>query len=193
MKTTTNYTPVAISAVATLLIIAALLFGINAKADVTTFQKSNPGEFKTYTFFATSTVQTRLSTTTTATSTNINSWTNSNGEIDNGYFVTAGAKKVTFYFKRGDTGGTGNSGTTDYRVQVTNKVNPTESDWIYYNKLEQNLSTSTVQTLLGTLTITAATSTVLGSTGELDSFYAVRCIVVETTDGEHSCSASASY
>ena len=167
---------------------------LQVKADVTTQQMATPGQFKTYTFFATSTAQTSFATTTTATSTNITPWTNTSGTIDNGYFVIAGAKKVTFYFKRGDTTGQGNSGSTNYRIQVANKPAPTESDWYYYNKLVQNVATSTVFTTLSSDTITAATSTVIDSMQmDNDAFFAVRCIAVETTDGEHSCSASAQY
>lgn len=174
----------------------ALTFSVfQAKADVVVTQMSTPGQFKTYQFFATSTSQTNFATTTSATSTNITQWTNSRGELDNGYFVIAGAKKVTTYFKRGDTLGTGNSGSTTYKVQVTNKSSPTESDWYDYNKLVQNVATTTANiTIPSSITISAATSTVITSLQmENDAFWGLRCIVVETTDGDHSCSASAQY
>ena len=165
-----------------------------AQADVTTQQYGIPGDFKTYQFFATSTAQIAYGTTTNATSTAITTWFNGAGVMDRGYFVVAGAKKVTFYFQR-DAGTGPNEGSTRYRVQVARTVSPTESDWFYYNKLVQNLATSTEITTLAIETIgPAATSTVIDSMQlENDGFYAVRCIVIETTDGEHECAASATW
>jgi len=151
---------------------------------------ASEGTYQHYTFFASSTAQTDFATTTTATSTNITPWFNSDGRYDNGAFNIAGAKKVTFYFSRGDTTGEGNTGSTLFEVQVT----PDGTNWYDFNKLVQNLATSTTPTTLGGVTISAATSTVIVSLDiEDDTFYATRCIVKETTDGEHSCSASANW
>lgn len=113
-------------------------------------------------------------TTTTATSTNLTG--------GGGYQVIAGAKDVVFYFSRGDTTGTGNSGSTNFKVQVS----PDGALWYDYNTLVQNSATSTDITTLSSVTISAATSTVITYPQEI-GFYAVRCIAVETTDGEHTC------
>lgn len=121
-------------------------------------------------------------TTTTATSTNITG--------GGGYMQINGAKKVTFYFSRGDTNGTGNTGNTNFRLQVTRDGDT----WEYFNKLVQNLATSTDPTSLSSVTISAATSTVVASMDlQYDTFYAVRCIAVETTDGQHTCKANAEF
>lgn len=143
-----------------------------------------------FTFFASSTAQTSFATTTSATSTNILPYFDSNGRLDNGYFVIAGAKKVTVYFSRGDTTGQGNTGSSTFNLQVTTKANPTASDWFNFSKLVQATST-TEQPTAG---IAAATSTLrYGMDIDYDSVYAVRCIVIEATDGEHSCAAAATF
>lgn len=149
-----------------------------------------PSTWQRYQFFATSTAQTNFATTTTATSTTINAWYDSNGQVDNGYFVIAGAKKVNVYFSRGDTNGQGNAGSSTYSVQVTGKTNPTEADWLYFTKLVP----ATTTTQVGAGVIAAATSTIgFGLDIDSNAFYAIRCIVVEATDGEHTCAASAQY
>src|SRR3990167_9153192 len=77
-----------------------------------------PNTFRTFTFFASSTTQTNYATTTTATSTSITQYFDSNGTLDKGYFVIAGAKKVEVYFQRGEAGGIGaggNTGTTTFK------------------------------------------------------------------------------
>jgi hypothetical protein len=196
MKATFKYPwPVLAVAAAIVLLAATLFFASWHKAfgDVQTSYAQVTGSYETYTFFATSTNQTGFATSTSATSTNITAWTNSNGAIDRGYFVTAGAQKVTFFFTRGDTLGTGNTGNSQFRVQVTNKTNPTENDWVYYNALSQNLSTSTSGTLIGQFAAPAGTSTLIGSLQYGDEFYAVRCIAVRITDGDDKCAVSASF
>ena len=158
-------------------------------ADATTAPTVTPATFKEYTFFATSTSQTFFATTTTATSTDIISWFNSNGEKDNGYFVIAGARNVTFYLGRGDTLGTGNSGSTSYKVQVTPKTSPSESDWYNFNDFISATTTTTY-----TSVVLAGTSTFPVSMDvENRGFYATRVVVSETTDGEHSVSATATF
>jgi len=172
---------------------------IQARADVTKEQRSTPGQFKTYTFFATSTVQTVFATSTSATSTSITSWVNDKGEIDNGYFVIAGAKEVNLLFKRGDaTFGGGNTGTTTFKIQVTQDA----TNWYDYNQLQRITTTTTGDTYFTRVASTnsgasdtnvgAATSTILYKMDDL-GWFGVRCIVVEETDGEHSCQATASY
>lgn len=142
---------------------------------------------RTYNFFT--------ATTTTATSTNVIASTGSFGEVDNGWLYTAGAEKVTFYFSRGDTTGTGNSGSTNFRIQVSPDATSTQStNWVYYNKLVPNQSTSTVKTTFPSVTLPAGTSTAIFSMEmEFDAFKAVRCIAVEATDGEHTCIAVVEY
>lgn len=162
-----------------------------AYGDVTTHEPTPVGDFQTYTFFATSTNQVFFATTTTATSTNINSWTNSKGEIDKGFFNVKGAKDVIFYFSRGDTSGNGNAGNTQFKVQVS----PDGTNWFDYQELgliQQSGGADVFFARTGTSTITAATSTVMAAMEDLD-FYAVRCIAVKTTDGEASCKATAQF
>lgn len=149
-------------------LVALLVLGVGVASASITF-KSATGPVGTYE------VNTLLTaTTTTATSTNLTG--------GGGYQVIAGAKDVVFYFSRGDTTGTGNSGSTNFKVQVS----PDGDLWYDYNTLVQNSATSTDITTLSSVTISAATSTVITYPQEI-GFYAVRCISVETTDGEASC------
>lgn len=146
------------------------------------------GVYRSYDFFASTTAQTNFATTTTATSTNITAWFDSNdGQYVDGKFNISGARNVVMYFSR--NAGTGpNEGSTIYKVQVTRDG----STWLDYNTLLQNVATSTARTSLSTVTISAATSTVVTYLENL-GFKALRCIVVETTDGSHSCAASAQF
>lgn len=178
--------------------ISLLFFVFNAKADsvLTPTQKST---FRDYTFFATSTAQTIFATSTSATSTNITPWVNDKGEIDNGYFVIAGAKEVNLLFKRGNaTFGGGNTGTTTFKIQVTQDA----TNWYDYNQLQRVTTSTTGDTYFTRVASTssgasvtnvgAATSTILYRMDDL-GWFGVRCIVVEEVDGEHSCQATASY
>lgn len=145
-----------------------------------------------YTFFATTTGQTVFSTTTTAVSTNITPWIDSNGRVDNGYFVISGAKDVKLYFGRGDTSGQGNTGSTAFTVQVSQDG----STWYEYPRLQPATTTlataDAAATTVSSAGITAATTTDVFNMVDL-GWFAVRCTVTETTDGEHSCSASAEF
>ena len=192
MKTIKNIYPIVLLAVGFL--VGAYFFISNAVFGNVTSTIPVPTEkLETYTFFATSTAQTFFATTTSAVSTAITPWTDSNGRIDNGYFVIAGAKDVTFYFGRGDThAGGGNTGTSVFTVEVS----PNGTDWTAYPQLAKATTTPTTADTYfarsANSTITAATTTdiyKLSDTG----WYAVRCRVVETTDGEHSCKATATY
>jgi hypothetical protein len=163
-------------------------------------QPSQVGKFETYQFFATSTSQLSVggspfyATTSTATSTNIYPYFDSSGTYDPGFMVIAGAKRVTFYFSRGDRIGTGNSGSTNYRVQVSPTCSPIEADWMYFNKLVQNIATSTDTFELNNVTVAAGTSTTIASMDlRFDTFCAARVTAVETTDGDHSVKASADF
>lgn len=145
--------------------------------------------FREYNFFASSTDPTAISTTTTATSTNVFTRFDSSGRIDDGAFNIAGAKEVIIYFQRGDTSGQGNSGSSRFRIQVS----PDGSTWLDYNSLRQVMATSTTATnRIGSFTISAASSTDMFLM-DASAFLKIRCIVVETTDGEHSCAATARF
>lgn len=141
----------------------------------TTVPTTEPGSFKTVTFFS--------ATTTNATSTN---------QSSNGFLDITGAKKANVYVSRG--GATNpNTGSTNFRIQVSNDL----STWYYFNQLVPNAATgvaSTAPVTVASQTITAATSTeVLGLDLRFGAFRFLRCIAVETTDGEHSCAASAEF
>jgi hypothetical protein len=160
----------------------------------TTFSTDSPvytvDQFRNYTFFSTSTAQTNFGTTTTATSTNITTWTDPNGRIDYGYFVIAGAKRLTFYFQR-DAGTGANTGSTVFRVQATTVPSPVEADWFYLGDIVSATSTNAYTVAMFPLPATT-TSQVSADIAD-KSLYAVRCIAVETTDGEHECQASADW
>lgn len=161
-------------------ITALIWYATNTTFAAQTFDRStnNVNHFKDFTFFT--------ATTTTATSTNdiaVNDPTQKGMDIK-------GAKKVNLYFTRG--GATGpNTGSTNFRIQVS----PDEgANWHYFNKLVQNLATSTDPTSLSSVTISAATSTVIVSLDlRTDAFSRMRCIAVETTDGEHTCTATVEF
>ena len=149
--------------------------------------------FVSYDFFASSTpggTPTNFATTTTATSTNMSQWTDVAGRIDNGYFVVAGAERVTFSFERYSSQ-EGNAGSSVFNVEVSQDG----TNWTRYNKLISNVINTNGQNLTRAeqFTISAATSTVIASMSPEDAVYAVRCIVTETTDGTHKCRASAKY
>lgn len=150
-------------------------------------------ELVTYTYFATSTNQRVVSgitynaTSTTATSTNILPWFDTNGALDSGWANIAGAKKATLYLKRGDRTGTGNAGSTKFQIQVT----PDGTNWFYWSKLQENAS-STIGFTAKTYTIESTALTLVGTSTVVatmdltnDSFLGVRVIANETTDGDH--------
>ena len=171
----------------------AMLFSRDTSAHVT-LQKPQPGDlYQTYTFFASSTSQTNYATSTNATSTNIAAWTDSNGRVDNGYAIIAGAKRVTFELIRGDVFGGGNTGTSTFQIQVS----PNGSDWYYWGKWVENASSTIGFTtrsyttpgisLMGTSTLLVSMDTTV------DTFFAARCIVVELVDGSHACKVHTSF
>jgi len=108
------------------------------------------------------------------------------------------AKKITFFFQRGDTTGQGNTGTTTFSVQVSND----DSNWITYNKLIDNLTNSNSQQLTRVASaILSAAANYNNATGtktysmdmENDTFKYLRCVAFEQTDGEHTCKARIQY
>lgn len=150
----------------------------NQVPGITTHTISPPKDTQDYyTFF--------VATTTTATSTN--------GATSNnpGFMRIDGATDVVFFFSRGDTKGTGNAGSSLFKVQVT----PDGVNWFDYNELGQITDTYKADTFFtrqGTTTISAATSTQMWVM-EDNSFYGARCITVRTTDGEATCKAVATF
>lgn len=136
-----------------------------------TVPTQTPNTYQNFTFLS--------ATTTTATSTNLTG--------GGGYFPIAGAKKVTMYFSRGGVVQP-NTGSTLFKIEVT----PDGTNWYPYNVLTQNSATTTYPAVVSTISISAATSTTITQMRDL-GFYAIRCIVVETTDGEHTCKASAEF
>lgn|SRR3990167_5660708 len=178
---------------AILILVIAWQIGTSNANVVTDVPAAAPqGNYQSYLFFASTTAQSLLSTSTSATSTDINPFFDSNtGRKDSGYFVVAGAKDVNVYFTR-DTAG---SGASRFSIQVTATSTPVETDWYDYNRLSPNtVSSSANDSLLrvGTSTISATTGTNIFKMETL-GFYAIRCIVVETTDGTHICRASADW
>lgn len=124
-------------------------------------------------------------TSTSATSTNIVAGFDADGRYDDGSLTLAGAKKVTLYLDRASSPGA-NAGNSRFYIQVT----PDGSDWYSFNKLlgEDISSTATSSpTLVGTSTQMYALDL------SDDTFKAMRCVVVETTDGTHSCDAYVEY
>lgn len=97
----------------------------------------------------------------------------------------AGAKKVNAYFSRAYGGG--NSGSSLFTIEVT----PDGDNWYAFNKL---LGSDVSSTATSSVTIAAATTTVMVAMDlDHDAFYALRCKVVETTDGTHTCAVTAEY
>lgn len=181
----------ALMAVTLIIVGAIVLFSNTEKADADAVAQPTQIDgvpLLQYTFFATSTNQSLYSTSTTATSTNITPWFNVRGEYDDGKFVIAGANRVSFSFYR-DAGTGGNGGSTRFRVQATFKTNPSESDWFYVTDWQSATSSASLSDIVAVATSSYQVSLDLAE----DAWYAVRCIAVETTDGFHSCSATASW
>lgn len=175
-----------------------------AKGSVT--QKSagsQVGTFRIFTFFASSTTQINYATSTTATSTSslIDSYFDSFGAKDNGYFVVAGAKRVTVYFSRQDN--TPITGTSTFSIEAS----PDGTTWFPYRKLISNVSNTNGQELTrvhfvnwaawnypsdtGGVTLNSATTTY--SIDQADSIYAIRCLAGSLTDGNQYCTATADW
>jgi hypothetical protein len=124
----------------------------------------------------------------TSTSTSATSTT----QTTNGILRIAGAKAVNLYFSRGNTVGL-NTGTSTFLIQVTNDGD----NWYDFNKLLAGTTTNSVTghpEHWGSISIEASTSTVVAAMDLThDAFYAIRCIVRETINGTHSCSATAEF
>lgn len=141
-----------------------------------------------YQFFAYTQTQSGYGTSTTGTavSTNIRPYFDSNGRLDNGAFVVAGAEAATLIFSRSATSGP-NAGLTTFDFEVSDNG----TDWYAYDRL---LGTNTGATTTANYVISAATSTTVVNVDLSDkAIYAIRCIIANTTDGTGTCRATARY
>ena len=175
---TTLILALVVAAIALIAFTATITFGNVTTTNATVAQTEK------YVFFSTSTDQTVFSTTSTALSTSITSWFDANGRKDNGYFVIDGAERVTFYFDRGGAFGP-NTGSTAFDVDVSYDG----VTWYDYGYLKSATSSATYASVSLVGTSTSIVSLDLVS----NHFYAVRCNVTETTDGNHACKAHADY
>lgn len=162
---------------AALTLVATVAYG-----EVNFSEQTQTSNYQNFNFFPGPGNVANNATTTTATSTNLTG--------GGGYFKIAGAKNVVLYFSRGDTTGQGNAGSSQFRIQVT----PDGTNWYDYNHLASSspFGQVSILPLVGTTTLSTGTSTQMYRMHDL-GFYGVRCIVIETTDGEHSCKASAEF
>lgn len=152
---------------------------------ITLDNPTTDGVYRNYEFFASSTVPAIVATSTSAVSTSIVPYIDSEGRYDDGSVSLVGAKKATFYFGRAWNGG--NAGKSVFSVEVS----PDGTEWFAFNKL---IGDDVGQTATSTVTIANATSTVITSMDlSDDTFLKARCVVTETTDGEHRCRASIEY
>jgi hypothetical protein len=107
------------------------------------------------------------------------------------------AKRVTFEFSRGDTTGTGNSGSSIFSVEVSDTSSvATDTPWVDFNMLVDNVTNTNSQQLtrVSEVTLPAGTSTKYYPMDLTSGNYKyVRCIVEELTDGNHTCKMRASY
>lgn len=190
MKTYTL--PLTFIGLALFLIVALLTstdFALGGDLDETPIRDN----FQTYEFFdssSSSTLAYAVGTTTSATSTDVTYTDSTTGRIDNGYLVIAGADAVTFTFGRSSSVG-GASGTSTFYVDVS----PDGTTWIDANKLITNVANTNAQTLtrVASVALTGTSSASYALDLSTDTYYAVRCVVVETTDGTHRCRASAKF
>jgi hypothetical protein len=148
------------------------IFGVSAivYGDISFNINTQQSSYQNFSFFS--------ATTTNATSTN-----QSGG---GGFFVIAGAKKVEISVSRGGRVQP-NLGLSRFRVQTTQDG----TTWNDYNRL---IGSDVSATATSSITINAATSNIIAALDlRTDTFYGLRCVVLETTDGEHTCSASAEF
>lgn len=185
--------PNIVLALAVVLLIAAFAFQYPTLAGSLETNAPAPSDtYREYQFFASSTAPSTIATTTSATSTQIASFFDTSGRLDNGSFEITGAEEVLVFFSRGDTSGEGNTGSSNFKIQAT----PDGTNWYDYNDLQnitsERFTSALVDARVGSSTIAAATSTTMYRL-DAKAFKAIRCIVVETTDGEHACAASARF
>lgn len=176
MITTKKNIILGVFAAAAIALYATTAFGA-ITSDESTAAPQAGGLYRQYTFLS--------ATTTSATSTDVVAGFDADGRYDNGSLTISGAKKVTLLFSRGDNGG--NTGTSTFSVQVS----PNGTDWYNFDRL---IGSDVSATAASSVSIAAATSTVYASMDLTNhTFKSLRCIVVETTDGSHTCKAVAEY
>lgn len=163
-----------------------VLFSGTAGADV---QSDDPTPLTGqvyYKFFATSTTDTLVATTTSAVSTDVDNWFDANGRLDTGALSIAGAEKVTFYFGR-SAGEGSNQGYSQFSLEVT----PDGTNWYDFDRLiiEDGSDTATTSYTISAATTTAQVSMDL----TYHAFKQVRCVVTEVTDGQHTCAATVEF
>ncbi len=195
MKTLKNHLGLVLLVTAVVLVTAIVFSSGYDKAhgSVTGFTPPGDAGVTTFRLFASTTPTggESYATTTSATSTAINLRFNAAGIADNGTIKVGAAKKVTWFFGRGDTSGQGNTGTSTFRVQVQ----APDGTWMYWGKWQENASTtigftSDSVSSNGPFNLVGTTTVAISMDLTLDSFTSARCVVVETIDGEHSCAAN---
>ncbi len=178
-----------ISGLIGLTLLTGFIFINSVKANITLDQPSQVQRFRNYDFFVGSTTAPTIDgTTSSATSTNmgIQPWFDSSGNLDNGYFPIAGAKQVTFYF--------GTTGTSTQSAVFNVQITPDGTNWYNYNKLVQNVASSTNPGLTLTSQSVASTTVTIDSMNlDYDTFFGVRCIAAITNAASSTCKASASF
>lgn len=182
----------ALKIIVPLVAVASLAFySLAVAGSMSVNEGANADKYRYYQFFASSTAPSTVATTTSAVSTSIIPYFDSEGRLDNGTLDIRGAEQVTVFFSRG--GATGpNTGSSLFKIQVT----PDGSRWLDYKDLrtiDAEIGANSVYgTRTGSSTIAAATSTTM-FTMDAKGFRAIRCHVTETTDGEHACAAAVQY
>lgn len=145
--------------------------------------------FQNYDFFVSSSTNTTLnSTTTSATSTSIGivPYFDSLGRLDKGYMNINGARNVTFYF--------GTVGSSTQSTVFSVQVSPDGTNWYNFNKLVQNVaSTTNPGATISSQTVASTTVTIDSMDLRYDTFQAVRCIAVVTNAATSTCNASAAF
>ncbi len=117
-----------------------------------------------------------------ATTTNATS-TNTTDPNDIGWLNIAGAQSVEFLAKRGDTKGTGNAGQTQIKFQVA------VDKGLNWFDVPVAISTSTSQGLQASVLLSGTSSALVALDLRMGGYYAARCLNIELTDGEATCSA----
>lgn len=180
-----------LAGICTFALFSFFVYSNNVEANIQNDTAGYVNSWQEYNFFHSSSTNDNLfgATTTNATSTGT-TFTDSNGRIDNGYFVLKGAEAATMYFTR--YGASDSEATSTFNIQVSMDG----TTWIDYNKMISNVTNSNSQELtrVSSVTIVGATSTVMTSLDlNQDAPYAVRCIATIGDDGSNECRATAKY
>ncbi len=165
-------------------------------ASITMDQGAPSDAYKVYELFASSTAETTLATTTSATSTNIVAYADSSGRIINGAADVRGAKKVVVYFSQGGLT-SANTGTSTFSVQTTRDG----TNWQNYSMLITDTTNTNAQTLTRVSSVTLpggvtgihATTTVDYALDLTGGYQAIRCIALLTGSSEQGCAVGVTY